>query len=192
MEHLEFPFLGEYFYVKYPSEYKELVDKIKEQLKRFLIVKLEKVFNESKIFTINTVALLDVYVPPVNVLVIAKVFDENGKEKFSIEVSNSIHDVLADSMDKSKAGLLIEKNEKITLEIYMAHDHLFVEGVRTFSNIHKESTSFVETEKVILQQIENKLKEINYKLIDGIDLLEVEKIKKILDIFPSFVKEESI
>jgi len=192
MERLEFPFLGEYFYLKFPHEYREMVDNIKEQLKRFLIFRVEKIINEDKIFTINSVALLDVYVPPVNVLVIVRAIDKNEEEKFSIEVSNSIYDVLADAMDKSGAGLLLEKDEKIILEFYMVHDQLFVEGVKKFSNLYKENRSFSETGEIILEQIKNKLSEINYQLKSDIIFFEAEKIRKILEIFPFFIKEEGV
>jgi hypothetical protein len=192
MERLEFPFLGEYFYLKFPHEYREMVDNIKGQLKEFLIFRIEKISDKNKIFNVNPVPLLDLYVPPVNVLVIVKVLNKEEEEKLSIEVSNSIYDILVDSMDKSGAGLLLEKNEKIIIDFYMFHEQLFLEGVKRFSTIYKSSGSFTETEKIILQQIEDKLKEANYKLIGGINLLQAEKIKKILDIFPSFIEEEDL
>lgn len=192
MERLEFPFLGEYFYLKFPHEYREIVDSIKEELKKFLIFRIEKIIDEDKVFTINSVALLDVYIPPVNVLVIVKAIDKNEEEKFSIEVSNSIYDVLADAMDKSGAGFLLEKDEKIILEFYMVHDQLFVEGAKKFSNLYKKNKSFLETTETILQQIKNKLNEINYQLTSDINLFEAEKIKKILEIFPVFIKEEKV
>jgi hypothetical protein len=171
----------------------DILEDYKKQLKNFLVFKAQKVVSEEKIFLVNPVYLLDLYVPPLNVLVFIRVTDVNGEEKFSLEVSNYVFDVI--NVQEQGLGFIVEAGEKVYVEFYMISDTLFMESVKGLKHIYENSDSMYSGINSYMENFANKteedLKNVGYDLVGLGRIFSEKKAEEIIKIIPNLIKEVS-
>jgi len=169
----------------------DVLEDYKKQLKNFLVFVIQKSVSEEKFLLVNPIHLLDLYVPPLNVLVVIRVLDINEREKFSFEVSNYVFDLI--NAQEQGLGFFVEKGEKVRVEFYMVSDNLFTESVKYLKYIYEKENSIYSGINSNIENFTNKarddLKNIGYDLITLGKVFSERKVEEVIKIIPNLVKE---
>jgi hypothetical protein len=176
---------GQYFYL-YVRDNLEI---FKNLLKTFSVVKLERKIDSEKIFSINVLDLLDLYIPPINVLLIVKAIGQDGEEKFSLEISNYPQEVFL--LHENRVGIFLSENDKLLIEFYALDDYLFSEGVKKFKNLYKEKGAINAMED-ISNEIKDLANSIGYELASSINIERAEMAKKFIQLLETLIIEGEV
>jgi hypothetical protein len=173
---------GQYFYL----QVRDNLEVFKNLIKRFSVVKLERKIDSEKIFFINVLDLLDLYIPPINVLLIVKVIDRDGEEKFSLEVSNYPQEVFL--VHENEVGIFVSENDRLLIEFYALDDYLFSESVKKFKNLYKEKGAVNATED-ISNEIKSLAENLGYELTNSINIERAEMARKFIQLLETLIIE---
>jgi hypothetical protein len=176
---------GQYFYLYV----RDNLDDFKKIIKNFLVVRLEKNIDSEKILSINVLDLLDLYVPPFNVLLVVKVVGQDGEERFSLEASNYPQEVLA--LNENGVSIFVSGNERLIVEFYALDDSLFEESVKRFKNLLKEK-GLVNAANDITNEVINLVSNSGYKLTSRINIERAEIIKRLLQLIENIIIEGEV
>jgi hypothetical protein len=169
----------------------DVLANFKERIRDFLVFKAKKDVVENRLFLVNPIYLLDLYIPPANVLFTVRLVDINGKEKFSLEMSNYVIEVI--NIQEQKPGFFAEEGEKVYVEFYMIHDELFKESVKNLKSSYQDDDSIYESmdlsRKRVVEKIEEDLRNIGYDLVMFRGLFSEIKAEEIIKIMPNLIKE---
>jgi hypothetical protein len=176
---------GQYFYLYV----RDNLEDFKDLIKKFLVVKLEKSVDSEKIFSINSLGLLDFYIPPINALLVIKVLNQDGEERFLLEISNYPQEVF--SIHESGVGILLSENEKLVIEFYALDDNLFLESIKRFKNLYEEKGTIKAMED-INNEIKSLANIIGYELASSINIERSEMAKKFIQLLETLIIETEV
>jgi len=174
---------GQYFYL----DVRDNLEDFKELIKRFSVVKLRRDIDSEKLLSINVLSLIDFYIPPVNALLIIKVLDQSGEERFLLEISNYPEEVF--SVHESGISAFVSENEKLVIEFYALDDNLFLESIKRFKNLYEEKGA-INAMKDMNNEIKNLASSIGYELNSSINIERFEIAKKFIQIIENLIIEE--
>ncbi len=174
---------GQYFYLYA----RDNLEDFKDLIKRFLVVKLERDIDSEKFFSINVLSLLDFYIPPINALLIIKVLNQDGEERFLLEISNYPKEVF--SVHESEIGIFVSENEKLIIEFYALDDNLFLESIKKFKNLYEEKGAINAMEDMN-NEIKNLANSIGYEITYSTNIERFEIAKKFIQIIETLIIEE--
>jgi hypothetical protein len=176
---------GQYFYL----DVRDDLEGFKNLIKNFKVVKLERSVDSEKIFSINVLDLLDLYVPPVNALLIVRVISQSGEERFSLEISNYPQEVFL--LHENGVGVFVSENEKLIIEFYALDDSLFLESVRRFKNLYKEKGAINAIEE-ISNEIKSLAENLGYELTNSINIERTEMARKFIQLLETLIIEMEV
>jgi hypothetical protein len=177
---------GQYFYL----DVRDNLEGFKKIIKNFLVVRLEKSIDSEKFFFINVLDLLDLYIPPMNALIVVKVISQDGEERFSLEVSNYPQEVFL--VHENNVGIFASTNEKMIVEFYALDDNLLLESIRKFKNLYKEKGPINAIEDMN-NEIKNLVNNIGYELTSpGVNIERTEMAKKFIQLLETLIIEEEV
>ncbi len=169
----------------------DILQSFKNELRNFLVFKARKTLDEEKVFLVDPIQLLDLYIPPLNALVVIRVIDVNKNDKFSLEVYNYIFDLI--SLQEQGIGFIAESGEEIYVEFYMVDDELFTESVKNLKSVYKSSESIYGginlLREDVFRKIEKNLKNIGYDLVAIGEVFSEKKLDKAISIMTNLIKE---
>jgi uncharacterized protein YaaR (DUF327 family) len=170
-----------YFHARDNLEY------FKDDLKNFLIFAIKKTITSDKIININATSLLDLYIPPLNVLVVLKVLGQNKEEKVSLEISNYPEEVI--HLQENGLGFFVSEGEEILIEFYAIDDNSFSESIKKYKHVYK-----AEDMKKLVESVNSEINELlnnkGYELIFKLNVYFSEIAKKFIQIIDTFIIEE--
>ncbi len=176
---------GQYLYLYV----RDNLEDFKKIIKNFLIIRLEKRLDSEKIFSVNVLDLLDLYMPPFNALLVVKVIGQNEEERFSLEVSNYPYEVFP--LYENGVGIFVMANEKLVVEFYALDDHLFLEGIKKFKKLYKEKGA-VGAIKDINNELKDLSEGIGYEITSKINIEKAEIAKKFIQLLGSLIIEGEV
>jgi hypothetical protein len=176
---------GQYFYLDVRNE----LEGFKSIIKKFRVVKLEKNIYSEKIFYVNVLDLLDLYIPPINALLAVKVIGQDGEEKFSLEISNYPQEVFL--VNENRVGIFASANEKLVIEFYALDDHLFLESVKKFKNLIKER-DIINAIEHINNELKNLANSFGYELISDVNIERSEMAKRFILLLENLIIEGEV
>lgn len=178
---------GQYFYLYV----RDNLEEFKKIIKNFLVVRLEKSINSEKIFSINVLNLLDLYIPPINALIVVKVIDQDGGERFSLEISNYPQEVFL--AYENGISIFASENEKIMVEFYALDDNLLSESIRKFKNLYEEKGEIISVLEDVNNEIKNLANSIGYELTSpGVNIERTEMAKKFIQLLETLIMEKEV
>jgi len=119
-------------------------------------------------------------------LLIIKVLNQDGEERFLLEISNYPQEVF--SVHEGGIGFFVSENEKLIIEFYALDDGLFLESIKRFKNLYEEKGA-INAMKDMNDEIKKLANSIGYELSSSISIERFEIAKKFLQTIETLIIE---